>query len=115
LSLGAQLPAELRTRALVGVNLLIAAALAAVIAAGSHMTRLGVAGCALLLAGALGNLIDRLRFDGLVIDFLNLGVGPLRSGIFNVADLAITAGALLLVLPATFGQRPVTPVGAPRG
>ena len=65
-------------------------------------------GLALLLSGAVGNLIDRLRYDGLVIDFLNFGVGPLRSGIFNVADMAIMAGALLLMLPAAFGGRPRT-------
>ena len=50
----------------------------------------GVARLALLLAGALGNLIDRIRWDGLVIDFLNLGIGPLRTGVFNVADMAVT-------------------------
>ena len=49
--------------------------------------------------GFEANLIDRLRFDGLVIDFMNLGVGPLRSGIFNVADVAIVVGALLLAFP----------------
>ena len=38
------------------------------------------AGCALLLAGAVGNLIDRVRFGGLVIDSMNLGVGPLPLG-----------------------------------
>jgi signal peptidase II len=91
---------------LVGINLLVAAGLAGAIALGARMTVWRLAGCALLLAGAVGNLIDRLRFDGLVIDFMNVGVGPLRSGIFNVADMAITAGALLLLLPAAVGARP---------
>jgi signal peptidase II len=36
--------------------------------------------------------------DGLVTDFVSLGVGPLRTGIFNVADVCIVAGALLFVL-----------------
>ena len=45
----------------------------------------------LILAGALGNLIDRLRF-GYVIDFLDLRIWP----VFNVADSAITIGAILL-------------------
>ena len=47
---------------------------------------------ALFLAGALSNLIDRIAV-GSVIDFLNVGIGPLRTGIFNVADVAIMAGA----------------------
>ncbi|MFA5095723.1 MAG: signal peptidase II [Candidatus Omnitrophota bacterium] len=45
----------------------------------------------LILAGALGNLIDRLRF-GYVIDFLNFYIWP----VFNIADSAITVGAILL-------------------
>ena len=45
----------------------------------------------LILAGALGNLIDRLRF-GYVVDFLNFYIWP----VFNVADSAITIGAILL-------------------
>lgn len=57
-------------------------------------------GAALVGAGGLGNLWDRIAEGGHVIDFLNLGVGPLRTGIFNVADMAITAGVILLLLPA---------------
>jgi len=52
---------------------------------------------ALLFAGGASNLADRLRHGGYVVDFLNFGLGPLRTGIFNVADMAITAGALILV------------------
>lgn len=52
---------------------------------------------ALLLAGGIGNLIDRVFLNGIVIDFLNVGIGPLRTGIFNVADMAITGGALLML------------------
>jgi signal peptidase II len=53
----------------------------------------------LLTGGGLGNLIDRLIHDGAVVDFVSLGVGPLRTGIFNVADAAITLGVLLLLVP----------------
>jgi signal peptidase II len=49
-------------------------------------------------AGGLGNLIDRLRFDGAVTDFLNLGIGSLRTGIFNVADATLMVGVILLLL-----------------
>lgn len=57
------------------------------------------AGAALVAAGGLGNLWDRVATGGWVVDFLNLGVGPLRTGIFNVADLAIVGGAVLLAWP----------------
>ncbi|WP_419661036.1 signal peptidase II (lipoprotein signal peptidase) domain protein [Desulfosarcina variabilis str. Montpellier] len=44
----------------------------------------------------IGNLIDRILHNGFVMDFLNVGIGPLRTGIFNVADVAIMGGAALL-------------------
>ena len=54
----------------------------------------------LLCGGGLSNLIDRVVYDGRVVDFLNVGIGPLRTGIFNVADMAITAAAILLAVDA---------------
>jgi signal peptidase II len=51
-----------------------------------------------ICAGGLSNLVDRIAYDGRVIDFLNMGFGPLRTGIFNVADMAITFGALFMLL-----------------
>lgn len=56
-----------------------------------------VAAFSLILGGGLGNLIDRVIYD-YVIDFLVVGIGRLRTGVFNVADLAITAGVGLLFL-----------------
>jgi signal peptidase II len=57
---------------------------------------LTVLGGVLLAAGGLGNAIDRIVRDGAVIDFMNVGIGSLRTGIFNVADVQIVAGILLL-------------------
>jgi signal peptidase II len=55
---------------------------------------------ALMVSGGLGNLIDRIFMSGQVTDFINLGLGPVRTGIFNLADVAIMAGAIgLLVWP----------------
>lgn len=51
-----------------------------------------------ILGGGIGNLIDRLMNNGRVIDFMNVGIGPVRTGIFNVADLFITFGAILLFI-----------------
>ena len=50
----------------------------------------------LFFAGGVGNLIDRINLDGSVVDFINIGIGPLRTGVFNVADVAIMGGSLLL-------------------
>ena len=106
LGLGGQLPPRARWVLLVVINAVVAAVLAVVLLWHSEMSLVRAAACTLLLAGAVGNLIDRVRFGGLVIDFMNLGVGPLRTGIFNVADMAIMLGAVLLILPQFAGPRP---------
>jgi signal peptidase II len=56
----------------------------------------------LIFAGGIGNLIDRIFREGRVIDFLNIGIGDFRSAIFNVADIAITTGMIVLLL-TSFG------------
>ncbi|MFN2433293.1 MAG: signal peptidase II [Gemmatimonadota bacterium] len=52
---------------------------------------------ALILGGALGNIHDRLAY-GSVVDFIDIGIGAWRWPIFNVADIAVTVGAILLGL-----------------
>jgi len=52
----------------------------------------------LILGGALGNLIDRVFYDGLVVDFLDFGIGVHRFWTFNVADIGVTCGGTLLLL-----------------
>jgi len=56
-----------------------------------------VAAVAAVVGGGIGNLVDRVQL-GAVRDFLNVGIGPLRTGIFNVADMAITFGGIALIL-----------------
>jgi signal peptidase II len=60
--------------------------------------------CALLLAGIVGNLTDRLRL-GYVVDFILVYLGSYRWPNFNVADASICAGALLLALDIIFNSR----------
>jgi signal peptidase II len=60
--------------------------------------------CALLLAGILGNLTDRVRL-GYVIDFIVLHAGNYHWPTFNVADASITFGALLLAYDLVFSHR----------
>jgi signal peptidase II len=62
----------------------------------SQIDRWSYVAWTLVFVGGVGNLIDRIRIQA-VIDFLNLGLGNLRTGIFNVADIAITAGFIMLV------------------
>jgi signal peptidase II len=51
-----------------------------------------------IIGGGIGNIYDRIFNNGLVTDFMNLGIGPVRSGIFNFADLSILFGVILLLL-----------------
>lgn len=51
----------------------------------------------LVLGGAVGNLIDRLRY-GMVVDFLDVHAGPYHWPAFNVADSAISVGVSLMIL-----------------
>lgn len=52
----------------------------------------------LILGGAVGNLVDRVFYDGLVVDFLDFGLGASRFWTFNVADIGVTCGGALLLL-----------------
>ncbi len=60
---------------------------------------------ALVLGGALGNLVDRIS-TGLVVDFIEMGVGRFRWPVFNVADSAVSIGVVLFILTgSTLGGR----------
>lgn len=65
-----------------------------------RITPAGLVATVLIIAGGVSNLADRLAYDGYVVDFINLGVGPLRTGIFNIADVFIVMGALAIVASA---------------
>ena len=58
---------------------------------------------ALIIGGAVGNIVDRLRF-GAVIDFLYFHLGDLGFPAFNVADSAITVGVTLILMDSLFGE-----------
>ena len=52
---------------------------------------------ALVFSGGIGNITDRLLYDRHVTDFLNVGIGNIRTGIFNVADVCVTSGVIGLL------------------
>jgi signal peptidase II len=54
---------------------------------------MSILGVSLIIGGGFGNLLDRMLHRGAVVDFMNMGVGNLRTGIFNLADVAIVIGA----------------------
>ena len=62
-----------------------------------HLHAVGVFAIALYFAGGISNVIDRWAYGGYVVDFLNVGIGPVRTGIFNFADMFIMAGGAVLL------------------
>ena len=60
-------------------------------------TAYGLSSLMLIFSGGISNFFDRAVNNGAVIDFLNIGIGSLRTGIFNVADMAIMLGVFLLL------------------
>jgi signal peptidase II len=54
--------------------------------------------CGLVTGGAIGNLLDRVRSARGVVDFIDIGVGSYRWPTFNIADIAVTCGAIALAL-----------------
>jgi len=63
-----------------------------------HLSVWPAVSMALVVGGGLGNLVDRVMREGAVVDFLNVGIGPVRTGIFNMADVFIVAGVSFLLL-----------------
>lgn len=62
-----------------------------------NMTRLQSFALILIFSGGIGNIIDRIMYDRHVTDFMNMGIGNLRTGIFNFADLYLTTGVIVLL------------------
>lgn len=98
LGLGSSLPEHVRTLIFSGLVAIFLLAFLAYIIKSSSVSKTDVIASGLIIGGGFSNLIDRLVNNGAVMDFLNLGIGSLRTGIFNVADMAIMLGALLLLL-----------------
>lgn len=95
LSLGATLSEDARFWVFVcGVAFILAFCLYSMARSLSH-TASSMA-FALVIAGGIGNLIDRIA-QGYVVDYIHMGFGGVRTGVFNVADVAISAGLILLM------------------
>src|SRR5262249_25718654 len=99
LSVGAGLPEWVRVWMFVALAIVAVFALAVFSVHKLPIDLVHLIALTMLIGGGVGNIIDRVIY-GAVRDFLNVGVGPIRTGVFNVADLAITFASVLLVLRA---------------
>ena len=83
---------------LVGVSVAATVFLAWLYRTTDPALRLRRAAMAAILGGALGNLVDRVFYDGLVVDFIDVGLGTHRFYTFNVADMGVSVGGAILFL-----------------
>lgn len=105
LSLGASLPENVRNAATtLGVGVILAALFGYALFS-KAANAVAVFAMAMLLGGGLSNLFDRIAYGGYVLDFLNVGIGPLRTGIFNVADMFIMAGVFVMLFSEQIQRR----------
>ena len=94
LSLGASLPDSFRGNVFIATNLGMMFGIICFLFIKRNLSYLLFVSLVLVLSGGIGNLIDRICNNGLVTDFINVGIGPLRTGVFNVADVSIVFGAI---------------------
>ncbi len=95
-SLGASWPASLRLIAFIVLPVLVLGAVLVHLLRGPDLGSLRSVGMALIVAGGVGNLIDRVH-DHSVVDFMWFGIGRIGTNVFNVADVALMVGIGLLL------------------
>ncbi len=105
MSLGSELSANTRFLLFTVVVGMCLAGLAAFACLSRTLTGSETAVLSMVVGGGFGNFLDRLLFGGVVVDFLNIGIGTLRTAVFNAADVAIIAGAVLFLLLQIRRQR----------
>jgi signal peptidase II len=106
LSMGAGLPQTTRFLIFTAGVAVLLAGIAVVILFAATLSRPLVIALSLILAGGGCNLFDRVSNDGRVVDFVTLSAGGLRTGIFNLADVAIMLGASLFLFTIIRRQNP---------
>lgn len=105
LSLGAQWPEPIREAVFIFLSVAILVLLLWYILRAKQLGLAATAALALVAGGGIGNIIDRIFRGGHVTDFLNVGIGSLRTGIFNLADFFVLVGAFLLIFSSFSGRR----------
>ena len=84
--------------ALIGVSLLASVFIVYLYRTTEPRLKVRLGAMAAILGGALGNLWDRIFYDGRVVDFIDVGLGTHRFYTFNVADIGVTVGGVILFL-----------------
>lgn len=97
LGAGKNLPQPWKTILLQVFPILILLLLLLSILKKTHLNKWLIIAFAFVIGGGIGNLIDRIAY-GSVTDFLFLSMGPVKTGIFNMADVSVTLGGIFIIL-----------------
>lgn len=103
-SLGSDLSPVLKTIFLQVLPILVLLFLLRQLLIKTNYSRETIIGFTFIIGGGIGNLFDRIMY-GSVTDFLILDLGILRTEIFNMADVSIMFGSILVLVSAIFGQK----------
>jgi len=98
LGFGSGLPAPFRKSLAIALTVAVMVGFVGLLLYADRLMTLNLVAYSILIAGALGNLIDRLLNQGRVIDFLVLGTDAIHTGIFNVADVLLMSGIFLFLV-----------------
>ena len=110
LSLGAELPEPVRQVFLLGLVPFLIALVCLYFATSVRASRAQWLALALLSGGGIGNWLDRVLHAGAVTDVVSIGLGSFRTGVFNLADLAVVAGVCILLVSTGHGvEEPPAP------
>lgn len=98
LGLGATLPKNIRQTIFITLVAIILIGFLVFVIHQKGLNALALLSSAMIIGGGLSNLIDRIINQGFVIDFMNIGIGSVRTGIFNIADVAIMVGTFIFAI-----------------
>jgi len=98
MGLGATWPSTVRFVVLIIIAVLIVTILLSFTIRSRLLNTSQLIGMSLIVGGGVSNLIDRIFRQGLVVDFVSIGLPTIRTGVFNLADLLVVVGAVVLIL-----------------
>jgi signal peptidase II len=97
LSAGHTLPEPIKTILLTVAPLIILVSAFIYVIRVTHLSNLAVTGICFIIGGGIGNIYDRIQY-GSVTDFLHIDLVIFQTGIFNMADVSITTGILMILM-----------------
>ena len=104
LGMGSELPETLRVLLLIVLPVIVLVGITVYTYLDKSLDKTSIIGFSLIIGGGIGNIFDRIVY-GSVTDFLYLNFEFFKTGIFNIADLSVTTGMILILISSFKGTR----------